>query len=64
MPAGMAAARFPGVGTAGYEMLAPLFLGSPEAYVVRDHPCIPGDLCPLVASRRVYGVCILTSAVP
>ncbi|KFO54845.1 Eukaryotic translation initiation factor 4 gamma 1, partial [Corvus brachyrhynchos] len=27
---------------------APLFLGSPEACGIRGHPCIPGNLCPLL----------------
>ncbi|NXQ74518.1 IF4G1 factor, partial [Quiscalus mexicanus] len=31
---------------------APLFLGSLDSCGVRDHPCIPGDVCPLVGSRR------------
>ncbi|NXA95995.1 IF4G1 factor, partial [Melanocharis versteri] len=31
---------------------APLFLGSPEACGGRGHPCVPGDLCPHVGSRR------------
>ncbi|NXB18092.1 IF4G1 factor, partial [Rhagologus leucostigma] len=31
---------------------APLFLGSPEACGVRGHPCVPGDSCPHVGSRR------------
>ncbi|NXU97719.1 IF4G1 factor, partial [Cettia cetti] len=31
---------------------SPLFLGSPEACRVRGHPFIPGDLRPLVGSRR------------
>ncbi|NWS83289.1 IF4G1 factor, partial [Toxostoma redivivum] len=31
---------------------APLFLGSPETCGVRGHPCLLGDLCPFVGSRR------------
>lgn len=64
VPASKAAARLHVVGTVGCEMPALPLLSSPGACGVKRIPCIPGDWCPHVGSRRVYRGCLLTPAVP
>lgn len=64
VPAVTAAARLPVIGAVGCEVPALLFLGSSGACGVKHIPYTLGDWCPHIGSRRVYGGCLLTPAVP